>query len=96
MTGGSSGGPWMANLGVDAVVSGTNYGDQALRDIVMGVTSWGYTSTNIKLQGASFFGDNSKISGVFGTRGSGNIAKLIFDGKCNAIRWGKGGQAGEE
>lgn len=79
MTGGSSGGPWIANLGQDAVVSGTNYGDQALRDVVLGVTSWGYVDNSYKVQGASFFGDNTKITGTFGSRGRGNIAKLIYD-----------------
>ena len=35
MTGGSSGGPWISNYGVDAAVSGTNYGSNANRNIIL-------------------------------------------------------------
>jgi hypothetical protein len=54
-TGGSSGGSWVVNLGVPAVLSGTGYGSAANWNIVIGVTSWGYVSTLPKEQGASPF-----------------------------------------
>lgn len=55
MTGGSSGGPWLNNLGIAPVLSGTGFGSYATRNIVVGVTSWGYTNTAVKQQGASPF-----------------------------------------
>ena len=62
-TGGSSGGPWVANLGVAPTLSsGTLYGVQSDGNTVVGVTSWGYTSTYVKQQGASpFTSDNIKL-----------------------------------
>lgn len=85
LTGGSSGGPWIANYGIDADLrKDANYGQDADRNVVMAVTSWGYEDPNILLQGASFFGTNKEYPGTYGTRGSGNIAKLMYDGeqKC--------------
>ena len=55
MTGGSSGGPWLVNLGIQPVLSGTSFGSAANRNVVVGVTSWGYTNTAVKQQGASPF-----------------------------------------
>lgn len=55
MTGGSSGGPWIANYGQTASLSGTAVGTSALRNLVVGVASWGYTSDDPKIQGASLF-----------------------------------------
>jgi V8-like Glu-specific endopeptidase len=54
-TGGSSGGPWVVNLGVAPALNGTSFGTTAAHNIVVGVTSWGYTNTAIKEQGASRF-----------------------------------------
>ena len=54
-TGGSSGGPELVNLGKAAVLSGTDAGTDGDYNIVVGVTSWGYTSTLYKEQGASPF-----------------------------------------
>jgi V8-like Glu-specific endopeptidase len=54
-TGGSSGGPWLVNLGVPATLSGTGYGSAATFNIVVGTTSWGYTNPAIKEMGASPF-----------------------------------------
>ncbi len=54
-TGGSSGGPWVVNLGMAPSLNGTSFGTAAVHNIVVGVTSWGYTSTTIKQQGASPF-----------------------------------------
>lgn len=53
-TGGSSGGPELANLGVAAALT-TTVGTYSSYNIVIGVTSWGYTSAAYKEQGASPF-----------------------------------------
>ena len=63
-TGGSSGGPWLVNFGIKPVLSGTAVGAEATRNTVVNVTSWGYTSTLVKQQGASPFT-------------SGNIVPLV-------------------
>lgn len=54
MTGGSSGGPWLNNFGIQPVSTET-VGTYATPNIVVGVTSWGYTDATIKQQGASPF-----------------------------------------
>ncbi|VWB33195.1 trypsin-like serine peptidase [Burkholderia stagnalis] len=64
MTGGSSGGPWLVNLGMPPALSGTGFGNAASHNVVVGVTSWGYTDTTVKQQGASPFT-------------SGNIVTLV-------------------
>lgn len=59
MTGGSSGGPWLNNFGSKPTLSGTTFGSFSTPNIVVGVTSWGYTSSLPKEQGASpFTSDN--------------------------------------
>ncbi len=68
MTGGSSGGPWVVNLGASPVLNGTSVGFEAGRNIVVGVTSWGYVDTTVKVQGASPFT-------------AGNI-KFLMDAAC--------------
>ena len=55
LTGGSSGGPALTNLGMAATLSGTTYGTYATFNTVIGVTSWGSSNTAPKLQGASPF-----------------------------------------
>jgi hypothetical protein len=59
MTGGSSGGPWHVNLGIQPALSGIASGQSATRNTVIGVTSWGYTDTSLKQQGASAFTSNN-------------------------------------
>jgi hypothetical protein len=54
-TGGSSGGPDLVNLGKGARLSGVSYGTYGTYNIVVGVTSWGYTDLGVKQQGASPF-----------------------------------------
>jgi len=55
-TGGSSGGPELVNLGIYPVLSGgVLLGAEASANIVVGVTSWGYTNQAVKQQGASRF-----------------------------------------
>ena len=60
-TGGSSGGGWVANLGIPPSLSGTAFGSEAAANTVVGVTSWGYVSTVIKQQGASPFTDRNIV-----------------------------------
>ena len=55
MTGGSSGGPWVLNFGIRPALTGATNGTAPNSNIVVGVTSWGYTSLAIKQQGASPF-----------------------------------------
>ncbi|MBD0346437.1 MAG: trypsin-like serine protease [Coleofasciculus sp. Co-bin14] len=75
MTGGSSGGPWLVNFGDNAV--GGNYGSANLRNIVVGVTSYG---NGEQRQGSSWFGQNKEFSSsAYGSRGAGNIGKLVYD-----------------
>ena len=51
MGGGSSGGAWIENFGVQA--AGQTGGLQPLPNRVVGVTSYGYISTDPKVQGSS-------------------------------------------
>lgn len=69
-TGGSSGGPELANLGVSPVLNGTTPGSASTRNVVVGVTSWGYTDPAQKLQGASPFTTNNIVSLITAICGS--------------------------
>jgi hypothetical protein len=85
MTGGSSGGPWLVNFGDNA--AGGNYGSANARNVVVGVTSWGYTGDQ-QLQGASWFGQNVEYpNSAYGSRGAGNIGKLVYDACDNPAGW---------
>jgi hypothetical protein len=64
MCGGSSGGPWVVNFGTRPALTGTSSGNYPTPNIVVGVTSWGYTDLSVKEQGASPFT-------------SGNIVALV-------------------
>jgi V8-like Glu-specific endopeptidase len=79
MTGGSSGGPWIVNFGTNPAITGTaTAGSAAARLVVVGTTSWGYVSTAPKVQGASYFGQNSSFPlADYGGRGAGNIGALV-------------------
>jgi V8-like Glu-specific endopeptidase len=59
MNGGSSGGPWVANLGLPAGLTGETNGSFPQQNVVIGVTSWGYTNLAVKEQGASPFTANN-------------------------------------
>jgi len=80
LTGGSSGGPWVANFsGQDAVLSGgAVVGDQASMAVV-GVTSWGATDPNdVKNNFSSQFAQNSQFPDAdYGGFGAGNIGALV-------------------
>jgi len=58
-TEGSSGGPWLVNLGMASTLNGTSVGEDAVHNVVVGVTSWGYNSDAVKEQGASSFTSNN-------------------------------------
>src|SRR4051794_41262217 len=61
-TGGSSGGPWMVNFGTRPSVSFSgSLGTASDSNIVVGVTSWGYTAVGGNVQGASWFGKNAEF-----------------------------------
>lgn len=68
-TGGSSGGPELVNLGWPANID-TSYGSDYDYNVVVGVTSWGFNDSSVKIQGASPFT-------------SGNIQVLV-DAACGA------------
>jgi hypothetical protein len=79
-TGGSSGGPWIVNFGTTPVSTpgAASPGSAGNRRMIVGVTSWGYTSIGPKVQGASYFGQNSEYPlGNYGGRGAGNIGSLV-------------------
>jgi len=60
-TGGSSGGPWIVNLGEIATLSGTFLGSDSTSNTVVGVSSWGYTLNGPKEMGASPFTSNNIV-----------------------------------
>ena len=60
-TGGSSGGPWTNNLGVPPILNGISFGNVPNPNIVVGVTSWGWTNAAVKQQGASPFTSNNIV-----------------------------------
>jgi len=55
MDGGSSGGPWINNIGYPGTLTGETNGYFSSNNTVVGVTSWGYISTSYKTQGAAPF-----------------------------------------
>jgi V8-like Glu-specific endopeptidase len=89
-TGGSSGGPWLVNFGAVPVLStAASAGNEPNPQVVVGVTSWGYTTVGQNTQGSSWFGQNTEYPlaayadshGV--GRGAGNIGLLVAD-SCTA------------
>ena len=85
LTGGSSGGPWIVNFGtVPTVSSGYASLGSDTSMVIVGVTSWGYSSVGVNFQGASYFGQNTEYAdAAYGTYGAGNIGKLMYD-TCTA------------
>jgi len=84
MTGGSSGGPWMVNFGTRPVPSAqASLGNASNSNVIVGVTSWGYTAVGINVQGASWFGQNAEFPGTYGAYGAGNIGLIVRD-TCTA------------
>jgi len=70
MCGGSSGGPWLENFGIRPTLTGTGNGTAPLSNVVVGVTSWGYTNNAVKQQGASPFTSNNIVSLINSACGS--------------------------
>ncbi|MCP3395313.1 trypsin-like serine protease [Bradyrhizobium sp. CCGB12] len=61
MCGGSSGGPWIMNFGVQPALTGTQFGSAPTPNTIIGVTSWGSTNNAVKWMGASpFVAENVK------------------------------------
>ncbi len=81
LTGGSSGGPWMANLGYQnpAFSGGATAGLAANGNVVVGVTSWGTADPNTpKDNYSSQFRQNSRYpNAAYGVYGAGNIGSLL-------------------
>lgn len=88
LTGGSSGGPWLVNFGTRPAITNTaaaSLGSANVSNVVVGVTSWGYTLISPKVQGASFFGQNVEFPNAdYGGRGAGNIGALV-NAACTAV-----------
>ncbi len=83
-TGGSSGGPEITNFGRGpSHSSGAGTGIKRSRNILVGVTSWGYTDNTQQVQGASWFGQNKEFRSrayrdTAGKNwGAGNIGALM-------------------
>ena len=83
-TGGSSGGPELVNFGNKPYYgSGSYAGLSSVQNVVIGTTSWGYTSPTANVQGASWFGTNSEYPSASYTDtggknwGPGNIGSLM-------------------
>jgi V8-like Glu-specific endopeptidase len=74
MNNGSSGGPWIENFGMTPVLTGETNGSFPYRNVVVGVTSWGYLNLAVKEAGASPFTGN--IVGLVST------VCAIFPGNC--------------
>ena len=78
-TGGTSGGPWLANFGtVPSLSSDASLGSATTQTIV-GVSSYGSTRIGYNRMGSSYFGQNSQYNGTYGQYGAGNIGLLVRD-----------------
>jgi V8-like Glu-specific endopeptidase len=80
-TGGSSGGPWIANFGYQepSFSDGAGPGQKTLNNVVVGVTSWGDGKPGPEYDNySSQFGENEEYPlSRYGTFGAGNIAALL-------------------
>lgn len=80
-TGGSSGGPWMANFGYQnpGFSGGANGGLGSANNVIVGVTSWGASDPNApKDNWSSQFRQNTRYPlANYGSFGAGNIAALL-------------------
>jgi V8-like Glu-specific endopeptidase len=62
MNGGSSGGPWINNFGLMPTLTGETSGPYPTSNMVVGVTSWGYSGSLQKEMGASPFLSTNIVS----------------------------------
>ena len=79
-TGGSSGGPWLVNFGTrPSTTASASLATASVSNIVVGTTSWGFTTVGINVQGASHFGQNAEFPlASYGAQpGAGNIGALV-------------------
>lgn len=73
-TGGSSGGPWLANFGISPERTGDNpVPTNNASNSVIAVSSWGYVDPTLDIQGASRFDNNTQ----FPAPGPSNIQSLV-------------------
>jgi V8-like Glu-specific endopeptidase len=80
-TGGSSGGPWLMNFGIDP--SSTSSAPSAnLANVVVATTSWGYVNSAVKVQGASMFGNNAAFPTTTNIHALLNAACGSFPDRC--------------
>jgi hypothetical protein len=79
LTGGSSGGPWLVNFGTRPNLdAGADLANASVSNVIVGVTSYGYTDAGLNVQGASFFGQNYEFPlPAYGIYGGGNIGALV-------------------
>ena len=84
-TGGSSGGPWLVNLGTWPSIDTTRASHGSAPNMaVVGVTSYGSTTVGYNRQGSSFFGQNKEApNSAYGTYGAGNIG-MLMQATCTA------------
>jgi V8-like Glu-specific endopeptidase len=82
MQGGSSGGPHIANLGA-LRDSSPEAGEYRYRNVVFGVTSWGYVDESVKIQGAS------SLSGP----GNSNNFRKMYNRACIIAQRAHGGSS---
>jgi len=75
MGGGASGGPWVVNLGVSG--SGGVYGapTAATRNVIVGVSSWGYVGSTTDISNVAMFG-----ASTLGTNGKGGWRRRMQGG----------------
>jgi V8-like Glu-specific endopeptidase len=80
-TGGSSGGPWVANFGFREPVfsEGIDPGQASLSNVVVGVTSWGNGKPGPQFDNfSSQFGTNKEYpKDAYGSYGAGNIGAVL-------------------
>lgn len=76
---GASGGPLLVNFGTRPVVdAGASLGNQSASNVVVGVTSYGYATPGLNVQGGTFFGQNAEYPlADYGGYGAGNIGALL-------------------
>lgn len=77
-TGGSSGGPWLVNHGFKGVIT-VPFGYSSRRNLIVGVTSWGYASTDYKIQGSSRFTYENSTALIKYFCPDGNVERFCRD-----------------
>ena len=81
-TGGASGGAWIQNFGTPTTAT-TSQPQDAQPNVVTAVTSWGYISDRVKVQGASRFSRNTAYTEVSNIRSLLESACSNNPGACS-------------